>query len=174
MSSWRVFDDPHPIPRGEEGEEGAAVTNWSLRHKESTIQGAAGQIWNRWESIFPGKFRRIEREYRVYASLTDTEEGENGWAIDYLADYNGRRYIVECDVNRSANDVWHTYKVFGYRAAYCIDRVVKPETLGLMVFFNDKNYSHRVRNMLAVSGVEFCTFAEDGESWNLVRKSLWR
>lgn len=132
-------------------------------------------IWNRWESLFPSSFKRIDREHRVYGSLVSVDDPETaGWSIDYIASYRGKRYLIECDINKSATDVWHGFKIFGYRAAYCIDRHERPSGVGVMIFFNDKNYNHRIRSMMAVAGVEFCTFSDDGDCWSLIRKSLWR
>ena len=148
---------------------------WETKHEESAAPGAAGYIWNRWEEIFPENFIRVDREHRVYASVVpmDGDREVSGWSIDYLADHYGKRYIVECDVNKSASSVWHGFKVFGYRAAYCIDRVIKPGDVGMMMFFNDALFNNRVRNIMAFSGIEYCTFAEDGESWKMVKTSLW-
>lgn len=143
---------------------------------ESTAPGAAGYIWNRWNEIFPENFRRVDREHAVYASVVpvDPDRESTGWRIDYLAEFQGKRYIVECDVNKSANSIWHGFKVVGYRAAYCIDRMKKPGDIGVMIFLNDSLFNHRARNVMAVAGIEYCTFAEDGDSWKLVKKSLWR
>jgi hypothetical protein len=142
--------------------------------EESRNAGAAGYIWNRWDDIFPERFRRIDREHCVYGSVMVLDDETKGWRIDYLADFQGKRYIVECDVNESATGIWHGFKVFGYRAAYCIDRVEKTSNIGMMMFFHDRLYTHRVRNILSVAGIEYCTFVEDGDDWKLVKKSLWR
>lgn len=144
--------------------------------KEIDESGSGGYIWNRWDDIFPHQFKKVDREHAVYASVVPIDPNHEpiGWRIDYLAEFKGKRYIVECDVNKSANSIWHGFKVFGYRAAYCIDRVQKPSQIGMMMFLNDSLFNHRVRNVLAVSGIEYCTFAEDGDSWKLVKKSLWR
>lgn len=132
---------------------------------------SADYIWNNWKSLFPKKFKPIAREFKVSASLVSGDTG--AWLVDFLAEHNSKRYIVECDVNKSAHSVWHGFKVFGYRAAYCIDNAKRPSEVGMMIFMPNRLYNNRTRNMMAVAGVEFCTFDDTDGGYRVSKASLW-
>ena len=133
---------------------------------------AADWIWENWSRVFPDRFKKIDREHHVYGDIVPTDE-RMGWAIDFVADFQTKRYLIEVDINNSSRDVWHGYKIFGYRAAYCIDRNIRIGKVGVMIFAHDRVYNPRVRNMLAVSGLEYCMFREDKGSWWPTKTSLW-
>lgn len=130
-------------------------------------------IWENWPSIFPINFMPLEREHRVFGTMMQ-EEHKKGYAVDFLAQFNSRKYLIECDVNDSAADIWHGFKILGYRSAYCIDRHVSASSIGMMIFFHDRLFSHRVRNILAVSRIEYATF-QTADGFPILKQcSLWR
>ena len=135
------------------------------------------RVWikENWTKTFPGKFVLIASEVLVHGSLCRAEDMRGyGWRIDFMARNASRPYLIECDINKSSQDIWHTFKIIGYKAAYCIDWGLDPKTIGTMVMLHERQYNHRVRNILAYSKIEFCVFSEDNESWKMVRSSLWK
>jgi hypothetical protein len=143
--------------------------------RQETALPAAEWIHKSWGAIFPASFQFVQREMPVYGTIISPNRSESmGYRVDFFARHKSKPYIIECDLNDSAKDVWHVFKVFGYRGAYCLDRGVNPKKVGLMVFIASHVYNHRVRNIFAFCGIEFCVFRKTEEGWKLVKSSLWR
>src|SRR3990167_4808024 len=121
--------------------------------KEKSYSLECDTIWNNWDRYFGTMFKRVDREHEVYGSLI--QKAVKPWRIDYLADVGNRegdlkRYVVEKDLNESM-DRWHCFKIFGYQAAYVIDRGESMRRIGGMVFHDQRVICHRMRNILALS-----------------------
>ena len=136
---------------------------------------AAGWINKNWKDIFPSDFSLVEKEFGVYGTILKPSEMElfSAWRIDFYARHNSKPYIVECDINDSTRDAWHFFKLIGYRAAYCLDRGVSPNKIGMMALISDRVFNHRVRNIFIMSKIEFCVFSKSGDKWELIKSSLW-
>lgn len=133
-------------------------------------------LWARWEYLFPRNFIRVSKEHKVFGSLVHEGPESRGWRIDYIASFRGKRYVIEAILNEASEKgaPWIGFKSFGYRAAYAIDRHINPMKIGCMVFMPAKAMTHRIRNILAVSGLEYVTFNNNGGRWIPGEASLWR
>ena len=136
-------------------------------------------LWQNWDYIFQNTgFEKIHREYNVYGTLNnwelDTSSGISGWRIDYVARYRGTRYLIEAKFG-SFDVPYSGFKIFAYKAAYCIDRGMNPtKRLGQMIFFTDKIFDRRMRYVCAVANVEYAVFNVNKEYYELKECSLWK
>lgn len=139
------------------------------------------ELANVWSDIFPKNFKLIGSEISVYGDFGSCSGGRGIGSIDFMAYYNSSKCLIESKISNH-NDFWNSFKILGYKEAYCIDNRIYNKTKRTevmpMVMLNEGFWCPAYRNVLLGCGINYILVnrkvnAETGKNIYSVKSSLW-